>query len=311
MRSDLTDQCRTCGVAQTALQALASWPRTVASDTTERAPDRRQRRQAMPPRTTRCPPGRRADGEAVGDRPISPKTHGDWELRCIRAAEGDADPCHAPASAATPSGNPVAEIKLFVPARRSAGGRRRDDHRDAAGNPADPPADPVGRWRSGPRNIRSPSAPDQGCFARIGLTEDDLDAFKRGAMPPRSIVPLAAPRPAGQCHGVAVAERLHRGRLQRYDARGAQAGAAPAPTKRPSEGPRRLGGAFWPFQRGQWKVRPCAAPAPRSARQRQRRSTAPRRPSPRAPRSAPRPARIPGRALHSRWSARSPRPSAP
>jgi invasion protein IalB len=37
----------------------------------------------------------------------------------------------------------------------------------------------------------------------------------------------------------------------------------------------------------------------------------PRRPRPRAPRSAPRPARIPGRALRSRWSARSPRRAAP
>ncbi len=114
----------------------------------------------------------------------------DWTLRCVRAAEGP-DPCHIYQLMQDDKGNAVSEISLFP---LSA------DPLRAAGATV---AVPLGTLLTEQLTISVDGGPAkrypfsyctvQGCYARIGLTEGDVEAFKHGASAVLQIVPLAAP----------------------------------------------------------------------------------------------------------------------
>jgi invasion protein IalB len=115
---------------------------------------------------------------------------GDWELQCIRTDQEE-DPCTLYQLLNDQEGNPVAEVSIF---RLPEGGRAE------AGATVIVPLETLlteqlriavdgGQGKLYPFSFCNPV----GCYARIGLTASDVEAFKRGAVAQLSIVPFAAP----------------------------------------------------------------------------------------------------------------------
>ncbi|MBF9033422.1 invasion associated locus B family protein [Rhodobacterales bacterium HKCCE2091] len=118
-------------------------------------------------------------------------THGDWEIRCIEVPEGQVEPCQMYQLLQDENGNDVAEVNVFdLP----------DTDPVVAGativTPLDTLLTPQLRLQIGTRDpLRYPFSFCQqvGCFVRVGLTEQDLEAFRAGAEATVTIVPLQAP----------------------------------------------------------------------------------------------------------------------
>lgn len=134
------------------------------------------------------PIGREVDG--VGSTYVA-ETHGDWEIRCIRAEEGQPEPCQLYQLLLDEQGGPVAEFNVFdLP----------DEGQVVAGATIVTPLDtllPPGlrlRVDEGP-TAEYPFAFCQpiGCFARLGLTAANVDSFRAGGDAYVTIVPLPAP----------------------------------------------------------------------------------------------------------------------
>lgn len=134
--------------------------------------------------------GEAADGEpGVGETYVASE-HGDWELRCVRTAEGT-DPCQLYQLLLDGEGNAVAEISLFdLP----EGGQA------AAGATIVTPLETLltqqltlsvdgGTAKRYPFTFCS----QIGCFARVGFTAEEVDQFRRGNAATMVIVPAAAP----------------------------------------------------------------------------------------------------------------------
>ena len=136
------------------------------------------------------------DAGAEGDGTPEPGTiyrasvHGDWELRCIKAESGT-DPCQLYQLLDDGNGNPVAEINLFP-----VGG----EGQPAAGATVITPLETLlteqlsmsvdgGAVKKYPFSWCS----QIGCFSRMGLSNADLDSFRRGINATLTIVPVAAP----------------------------------------------------------------------------------------------------------------------
>lgn len=127
--------------------------------------------------------------DGVGSTYIS-ATHGDWALRCARAAEGK-DPCQLYQLLKDAGGNNVAEFSLFaLPAGQQA----------AAGATIITPLETLltqqitlqidnQQARRYPFGWCAPV----GCIARIGFTQAEVDQMKKGAKATMTIVPVAAP----------------------------------------------------------------------------------------------------------------------
>lgn len=118
------------------------------------------------------------------------EVNGAWELRCIKT-EADTDPCQMYQLMDDGQGQPVAEISLF---RLPEGGRA------VAGATLVVPLETAlpqqvslsvdgGKARRYPYAFCNPV----GCYARIGLTEPDIAAFKAGNEAVVTIVPALAP----------------------------------------------------------------------------------------------------------------------
>ena len=105
--------------------------------------------------------GEDADGEPTLGKPYTKEVIGAWEMRCIKTEE-DVDPCQMYQLMDDGQGAPVAEFSLF----RDGGKARR--YPFAFCNPV-------------------------GCYVRMGLTEADVAAFKRGKEAVITIVPALAP----------------------------------------------------------------------------------------------------------------------
>jgi len=127
--------------------------------------------------------------EGVGTS-YTPATFDAWEQRCIRTADG-ADPCQLYQLLKDANGNAVAEISLFgLP----------DGQPAAAGATIVVPLETL---LTEQLMLAIDSAPAKrypfswcasvGCFARVGFTADEVNAFKRGAVATLTIVPVAAP----------------------------------------------------------------------------------------------------------------------
>lgn len=119
------------------------------------------------------------------------ETHGDWEIRCIRAEEGQPEPCQLYQLLVDENGGPVAEFNVFdIP----------DDGQVVAGATVVTPLDTLLTPGLRMRVDDSPWAEfpfafcqEVGCFARLGLTEENLAAFRAGGDAFVALVPLPAP----------------------------------------------------------------------------------------------------------------------
>jgi len=129
------------------------------------------------------------DGPRLGETYVTEEI-GDWEIQCIRT-EQDEDPCTMYQLLSDNEGNPVAEVSIF---RLPSGGQA------VAGATIIVPLETLlteqlrlsvdaGQGKRYPFSFCN----QIGCYSRIGLTEEDVNAFKRGATASVRIVPFPAP----------------------------------------------------------------------------------------------------------------------
>ncbi|MFX0540330.1 invasion associated locus B family protein [Roseovarius sp. S4756] len=115
---------------------------------------------------------------------------GDWSLRCFRNDEGE-DPCQLYQLLREAGGNPVAEFSVF---------RIEGQAPAVAGATAIVPLVTLlteelklsvdgGTAKSYPYRVCT----EAGCVAQMGLTQEDVDTFKRGATAQITLVPAQAP----------------------------------------------------------------------------------------------------------------------
>jgi len=129
-------------------------------------------------------------GPKVGETYVA-ETSGDWQVRCVRAPEGQKDPCQLYQLLRDTNDNPVAEINvLALPSTSQA----------AAGANIIVPLETLLteqlRMTVDGRNARRypfSFCTEVGCLARIGFSAEDVAAFKRGNKAELVIVPAAAP----------------------------------------------------------------------------------------------------------------------
>ncbi|MDR0809931.1 MAG: invasion associated locus B family protein [Gemmobacter sp.] len=118
-------------------------------------------------------------------------THGDWEERCMRGAEGQPDLCQIYQLLKDGESNSVAEIGLFpLPPGEKA----------VAGATITAPLETLLtdgltlQVDGGKGKVYPFSWCDRGgCVARLGFTADEISAFKKGNKATLTIVPVAAP----------------------------------------------------------------------------------------------------------------------
>jgi len=125
----------------------------------------------------------------LGER-YAKSEHGDWILACIRT-EAEVDPCSLLQILEDERGNPVSEVSLF---RLEEGGQA------VAGATIIVPLETL---LPAQLTISVDDAPGKrynysfcnpiGCVANIGLTQADIDAFKKGNTASVSLVPAPAP----------------------------------------------------------------------------------------------------------------------
>ncbi|MGR3492146.1 MAG: invasion associated locus B family protein [Shimia sp.] len=130
------------------------------------------------------------EGRRLGEEYVK-ETYGDWAIQCITAEEGQEDPCTLYQLMADENDNAIAEISLVkLPEGQEA----------AAGANVVTPLETLltrqltiqvdgGQARRFPFTFCT----QVGCIARIGLTDADVNAMKRGAAATVTIVPVAAP----------------------------------------------------------------------------------------------------------------------
>ena len=140
-----------------------------------------------------------ADGGLVvgqEERPAGPYTKeevGDWRLQCFPTSgePSDADPCHIYQLLKDETGNAVAEISLF---------RLPDGGKAVAGATVVVPLETLltAQLRISVDGSKAKVYPYSfcnkiGCYARIGLTAEDIAQFKKGAKATVTLVPFVAP----------------------------------------------------------------------------------------------------------------------
>ena len=130
------------------------------------------------------------DGQPQPGQPYTKDEFGDWQLQYVRAEEGE-DPCQLYQLLKDEDGNAVAEFSLF---------RLPDGGKASAGATVVVPLETslnedlrLGVDGSQGKRYRFSFCSTVGCFARIGLTPDDIAAMKRGSVASLTIVPWAAP----------------------------------------------------------------------------------------------------------------------
>ncbi|SEO26879.1 Invasion protein IalB, involved in pathogenesis [Gemmobacter aquatilis] len=143
---------------------------------------------AETPAAAPAQPAAPADG--VGSVYVK-STHDSWELRCVKAGEGKADPCQIYQLLKDAQGNSVAEIGIFpLPAGAEA----------AAGATLITPLETlltenvVLQIDAQKARVYPFSWCDRGgCVARVGFTAEDIASLKKGNKMTMSIVPIAKP----------------------------------------------------------------------------------------------------------------------
>lgn len=139
----------------------------------------------------------REDGLSTGQlvdeigKPYTLSEHGDWEVVCINAPDGQKDPCDLFQLLTDSEGTSVAEMRVFT---------LPGDDELAAGAAV---AAPLGTLLNRQMQISVDGSQakvypftfcsQQACFARIGLTSGDLAGMRAGNTLTVSIYPLRAP----------------------------------------------------------------------------------------------------------------------
>lgn len=163
------------------------------------------------------------------------ETHGDWEIRCIRAEEGRPEPCQLYQLLRDANGGPVAEINVF---------EMVDEGQLVAGATIVTPLDTLltpglrlrvdeGPWSEYAFSFCQPI----GCFAQLGLTAENLDGLRQGGAAYVAMVPLPAPDQVvelaasltGFTAGFTALGVRHEAALALLDALRQAEGAAPPP----------------------------------------------------------------------------------
>jgi len=130
-----------------------------------------------------------AEGPKLGER-YSKAKHGDWDLACIKI-EADVDPCSLLQILKDDKGNAVAEVSLF---RLEEGGQAVAGATIIVPLETLLPAQVTISVDGAPGKRYNYSFCNQiGCVAQIGLTQADIDAFKKGDKATVSLVPAPAP----------------------------------------------------------------------------------------------------------------------
>lgn len=134
-------------------------------------------------------------GEETSDTPQVGQTYikekvGDWSMRCIKTEEGE-DPCQMYQLLADGEGTPISEFTLF---------RLPGDGQAKAGATVVVPLETSLAAQLTMKIDENPArrypfafCNTVGCYARIGLTEADVNGFKRGNKATLTIVPVLAP----------------------------------------------------------------------------------------------------------------------
>lgn len=134
--------------------------------------------------------GEDADRDPELGKPYTKKEIGSWEMRCIKTEE-EVDPCQMYQLLADGEGAPVAEVSLF---RLPDGGQAKAGATVVVPLETALPAQLTlsvdgGKARRYPYAFCNPV----GCYVRMGLTDADIGAFKRGKEAVLTIVPALAP----------------------------------------------------------------------------------------------------------------------
>lgn len=134
-------------------------------------------------------------GEEVNAEPQVGQTYlkekeGDWELRCIKTEDGT-DPCQMYQLMTDSEGTPVAEMSIF---RLPDGGRAVAGATVIVPLETSLPQQVTVRVDAGQAR-RYPFAFCNaiGCYARIGLVQEEVNSFRRGNQATVTIVPALAP----------------------------------------------------------------------------------------------------------------------
>ncbi len=176
--------------AQTATQSDDT--QTEASDTAEATPDA----TPEPTADTAEEVVTEADqtlslGEEAAPEAYTKETFDAWQLQCLRIAGQEEEPCQLFQQLKDTNGTNVAEITMF---RLPKGGKA------VAGANVLVPLETLlsaqlnltidgGKAKRYPYSFCSPI----GCFARVGFTQADINAFKKGAVAKLTLVPAPAP----------------------------------------------------------------------------------------------------------------------
>ncbi|MFK7835835.1 MAG: invasion associated locus B family protein [Sulfitobacter sp.] len=123
-------------------------------------------------------------------KPYTKETIGAWEMRCIKT-EAEEDPCQMYQLLDDGQGAPVAEISLF---RLPGSGKAKAGATVVVPLETSLPQQLTisvdgGNARRYPYAFCNPV----GCYARLGLTDADVNAFKRGNEAVITIIPALAP----------------------------------------------------------------------------------------------------------------------
>ena len=134
--------------------------------------------------------GEDANADPELGKPYTKEVIGSWEMRCIKT-EAETDPCQMYQLLDDGQGAPVAEISLF---RLPDGGKAKAGATIVVPLETSLPqqltvAVDGGKARRYPYAFCNPV----GCYARLGLTAEDVAAFKRGNEAVITIVPALAP----------------------------------------------------------------------------------------------------------------------
>lgn len=140
--------------------------------------------------------GTEAPAEAATPDPQPGETylaeeHGAWQLRCVKAAEETPERCQLYQVLSDEKGTAVAEIVVFpLPEGQEA----------SAGAIVTTPLETLLTEQvtiaiDGTEGRRYPFSfcTEQGCVSRIGLTDENLDAFRKGTEAKIRIIPARAP----------------------------------------------------------------------------------------------------------------------
>ena len=135
--------------------------------------------------------GQDADASDGLGKPYTKEVNGAWELRCLKTETPEQDPCQMYQLMDDGQGAPVAEFSLFrLPGegKAKAGATVIVPLETALPNQLTVQID-------GGQAKRYPYAfcNQLGCYSRIGLTQEDVAAFKRGREAVLTIIPALAP----------------------------------------------------------------------------------------------------------------------